>query len=293
MTSFNGFRNEHPPDHVQTVRGIAQELVDRLLAEGGACACTAHGHFGDLRPGRCPCAVSFDPATLTLRATATRLPGPGRGSSRLRPTGAGARGAAAAFISPVSKSSASPAVNDSPGLGPLAGAGVTGFGAGVASSSASAPPSGVFTRSRIAASAWGRSPELRREQEVAILAGTAGAADVDLSKTADRPGRIVAVGPAAIRVGPWMRGTMRQAGTGRDVAETPGTGRADIAGGDPGVNSVEIHRFAVNNVNPVSKTISLHPNARRGNNLPAIRTNLPMTGILSLFSFFFSFQESD
>jgi hypothetical protein len=64
MTSFNGFRNEHPPDHVQTVRGIAQELVDRLLAEGGACACTAHGHFGDLRPGRCPYAVSFDPEVL-------------------------------------------------------------------------------------------------------------------------------------------------------------------------------------------------------------------------------------
>lgn len=64
MTSFNGFRNEHPPDHVQTVRGIAQELVDRLLAAGGACACTAHGHFGELQPGRCPYAVSFDPEIL-------------------------------------------------------------------------------------------------------------------------------------------------------------------------------------------------------------------------------------
>ncbi|KPJ76005.1 MAG: hypothetical protein AMS14_02685 [Planctomycetes bacterium DG_20] len=64
MTSFNGFRNEHPPDHVQTVRGIAQELVDRLLAEGGACGCTAHGNFGALRPGECPYAVSFDPEIL-------------------------------------------------------------------------------------------------------------------------------------------------------------------------------------------------------------------------------------
>jgi len=64
MTSFNGFRNEHPPDHVQTVRGIAQELVDRLLAAGGACACTAHGHFGEMRPGTCPYAVSFDPEAL-------------------------------------------------------------------------------------------------------------------------------------------------------------------------------------------------------------------------------------
>ena len=64
MTSFNGFRNERRPDHVQTVRGIAQELVDRLLAAGGACARTAHGNFGELRPGRCPYAVSFDPEVL-------------------------------------------------------------------------------------------------------------------------------------------------------------------------------------------------------------------------------------
>jgi hypothetical protein len=64
MTSFNGFRNEHSPDHVQTVRGFAQELVDRLLAAGGACACTAHGHFGELKPGDCPYAVSFDPEIL-------------------------------------------------------------------------------------------------------------------------------------------------------------------------------------------------------------------------------------
>ena len=64
MTSFNGFRNERPPDHVQTVRGIPQELVDRLVQAGGACGCTAHGHFGRLEPGRCPYAVSFDPEVL-------------------------------------------------------------------------------------------------------------------------------------------------------------------------------------------------------------------------------------
>jgi hypothetical protein len=68
MTSFNGFRNEHAPDHVQTVRGIAQELVDRLLEAGGACACTAHGNFGLMRPGHCPYAVSFDPEILKLVA---------------------------------------------------------------------------------------------------------------------------------------------------------------------------------------------------------------------------------
>ena len=64
MTSFNGFRNEHPPDHVQTVRGIAQELVDRLIGAGGAGGCTAHGNFGELRKGVCPYAVSFDPEVL-------------------------------------------------------------------------------------------------------------------------------------------------------------------------------------------------------------------------------------
>ena len=64
MTGFNGFRNERPPDHLQTVRGIAQEIVDRLLAEDGACACTAHGDFGPLKPGTCPYAVSFDPEVL-------------------------------------------------------------------------------------------------------------------------------------------------------------------------------------------------------------------------------------
>jgi hypothetical protein len=64
MTSFNGFRNERPPNHFQTVRGLAQELVDRLIEAGGACGCTAHGNFGELKPGECPYAVSFDPEIL-------------------------------------------------------------------------------------------------------------------------------------------------------------------------------------------------------------------------------------
>ena len=68
MTSFNGFRNERPPNHIQTVRGLAQELVDRLLDAGGACACTAHGHFGELARGECPYAVSFDPEMLKVVA---------------------------------------------------------------------------------------------------------------------------------------------------------------------------------------------------------------------------------
>jgi len=64
MTSFNGFRNEHKPDHIQTVRGFAQELVDRLIAAEGACGCTAHGNFGPLKAGECPYAVSFDSEAL-------------------------------------------------------------------------------------------------------------------------------------------------------------------------------------------------------------------------------------
>jgi len=64
MTSFNGFRNEHAPNHVQTVRGLAQEMVDRLLAAGGACAHTQHGYFGPMKPGESPYAVSFDPEVL-------------------------------------------------------------------------------------------------------------------------------------------------------------------------------------------------------------------------------------
>jgi flavin-dependent dehydrogenase len=64
MTCINGFRNEHPPCHVQTVRGLAQELINRLLAAGGACECTAHGNFCELQPDECPYAVSIDPEVL-------------------------------------------------------------------------------------------------------------------------------------------------------------------------------------------------------------------------------------
>lgn len=64
MNGFNGFRNERPPNHFQTVRGFAQELVDRLLAAGGAGPYTAHGNFEELKPGECPYAVAVDPEIL-------------------------------------------------------------------------------------------------------------------------------------------------------------------------------------------------------------------------------------
>ncbi len=64
VTTFNGFRNERPPNHVQTVRGIAQELVDRLLRAGGACGRPGLGHCDELRTGESPYAVHFDPEVL-------------------------------------------------------------------------------------------------------------------------------------------------------------------------------------------------------------------------------------
>ena len=65
MTSFNGFRNERPPDETQTVRGIAQEIVWELAKLGGATGRTAHGDFGEIRPGAdLPYAVGFDPEVL-------------------------------------------------------------------------------------------------------------------------------------------------------------------------------------------------------------------------------------
>jgi len=64
MTSFNGFRNERPPNEFQSVRGIGEEIVRRLMAIGAACGKTAHGDWGELGAGDLPYAVSFDPEGL-------------------------------------------------------------------------------------------------------------------------------------------------------------------------------------------------------------------------------------
>ena len=65
MTSFNGFRNELPPNDLQTVKGLGQEIVDELLRMGGATPLTAHGDFSsELRIGHCPYAVGYDPDAL-------------------------------------------------------------------------------------------------------------------------------------------------------------------------------------------------------------------------------------
>ncbi len=51
MTCMNGFRNQRPPNEIQTVLGIAQELVDGMRSLGGA----------EGTPGSAPYCVPFDP----------------------------------------------------------------------------------------------------------------------------------------------------------------------------------------------------------------------------------------
>jgi len=65
MTSFNGFRNERPPDGLQSVKGIAQEIVSELALLHGVSGLTAHGDFRrQLHEGIIPYAVGFDPELL-------------------------------------------------------------------------------------------------------------------------------------------------------------------------------------------------------------------------------------
>ena len=54
MNSLNGFRNQRPPNDLQTVKGIAQEIVDELIFNGGA-----EGTIGTA-----PYKVAFDPEIL-------------------------------------------------------------------------------------------------------------------------------------------------------------------------------------------------------------------------------------
>lgn len=67
MVSFNGFRNERPPNDLQAVKGLGQEIVDELIKIGGATGRTAHGDFSaELRLGHAPYAVGYDPDALQL-----------------------------------------------------------------------------------------------------------------------------------------------------------------------------------------------------------------------------------
>ena len=65
MTSINGFRNQRPPNHVPTVRGYAQELIEGLIEVGGADWRTSYeGASEPPRKGWLPYSVSIDPEAL-------------------------------------------------------------------------------------------------------------------------------------------------------------------------------------------------------------------------------------
>ena len=62
MNSINGFRNQRKPNHIQTVRGIAEEIVLEMHRLGGCWISTAYEQedFG-MASGELPYAVAFDP----------------------------------------------------------------------------------------------------------------------------------------------------------------------------------------------------------------------------------------
>lgn len=65
MCCMNGFRNERPPQDLQAIKGIAEEIVHRLKAIGGATGFTAHGDFREQVARReMPYAVGFDPEAM-------------------------------------------------------------------------------------------------------------------------------------------------------------------------------------------------------------------------------------
>jgi len=68
MTSFNGFRNERPPNRLQTVKGIPQEVAMELAKLGGTTLDIAHKVDREIMEGDLPYAVGFDPETLKLVA---------------------------------------------------------------------------------------------------------------------------------------------------------------------------------------------------------------------------------
>lgn len=63
MVSINGFRNQRKPNHIQTVRGIAQELVLRMHHLGGVCTKNTgyEQEEFDISKGELPYSIVFDP----------------------------------------------------------------------------------------------------------------------------------------------------------------------------------------------------------------------------------------
>lgn len=62
MNSINGFRNQRKPNNIQTVRGIAEEIVLEMHKLGGCWISTAYEQEDfDMASGELPYAVAFDP----------------------------------------------------------------------------------------------------------------------------------------------------------------------------------------------------------------------------------------
>jgi len=65
MNSMNGFRNQRTPNHVQTVRGIAAEIIQELQNLGGCWLSTHYPQDAfNVAAGELPYAVGFDPELL-------------------------------------------------------------------------------------------------------------------------------------------------------------------------------------------------------------------------------------
>jgi hypothetical protein len=61
MTCYNGFRNQRPPDALQTVKGIPAEYIARLVRLGGVTGAVPYEHPGhDASAGDLPYCIGFD-----------------------------------------------------------------------------------------------------------------------------------------------------------------------------------------------------------------------------------------
>jgi hypothetical protein len=61
MTCYNGFRNQRPPDALQTVKGIPAEYIARLVRLGGVTGIVSYDHpKHDIRTGDLPYCIGFD-----------------------------------------------------------------------------------------------------------------------------------------------------------------------------------------------------------------------------------------
>jgi len=62
MTCYNGFRNQRPPDPLQTVKGIPAEYIAELVRLGGIAAADPYPKPGhDVTTGDLPYCIGFDP----------------------------------------------------------------------------------------------------------------------------------------------------------------------------------------------------------------------------------------